>query len=167
MFSKADVVATWRLRISVRETHQNLRRDLRKEGSFAIFSSETYENGALLRVFHERPTQIGLLCHIFKRDLRKEGFLRVFHERPTQIGLLCHIFRRDIRKEGFLRVFHERPTQIGLLSWFSSELASYTADLVASWLVRHCNTLQHTATHCNTLQHTATHCNTLQHTATE
>ena len=32
--------------------------------------------------------------------------------------------------------------------------------------VRHCNTLQHTATHCNTLQHTATHCNTLQHTAT-
>jgi len=28
--------------------------------------------------------------------------------------------------------------------------------------VRHCNTLQHTATHCNTLQHTATHCNTLK-----
>jgi len=32
--------------------------------------------------------------------------------------------------------------------------------------VRHCNTLQHTATHCNTLQHTATHCSALQHTAT-
>jgi len=32
--------------------------------------------------------------------------------------------------------------------------------------VRHCNTLQHTATHCNTLQHTATHCKTLQHTTT-
>ena len=39
-------------------------------------------------------------------------------------------------------------------------------------LLRHCNTLQHTATHCNTLQHTATHCKhtarycyTLQHTA--
>ena len=32
--------------------------------------------------------------------------------------------------------------------------------------IRHCNTLQHTATHCNTLQYAATHCNTLQHTAT-
>ena len=28
--------------------------------------------------------------------------------------------------------------------------------------VKHCNTLQHTATHCNTLQRTATQCNTLQ-----
>ena len=32
--------------------------------------------------------------------------------------------------------------------------------------MRHCNTLQHTATHCHTLPHTATHCNTLQRTAT-
>jgi len=32
--------------------------------------------------------------------------------------------------------------------------------------VKHCNTLQHTATHCNTLQHIATHCNTLPHTTT-
>jgi len=32
-------------------------------------------------------------------------------------------------------------------------------------ILRHCNTLQHTATHCNTLQHTATHYNTQQHTA--
>jgi len=38
-------------------------------------------------------------------------------------------------------------------------------------ILRHCNTLQHTATHCNTphcntLQHTATHCSTWRHTAT-
>ena len=30
--------------------------------------------------------------------------------------------------------------------------------------MRHCNTLQHTATHCNTMQHTATHCTHTAHT---
>ena len=45
-------------------------------------------------------------------------------------------------------------------------------NIVLSWILSICSTLQHTATHCNsathcnTLQHTATHCNTLQHTAT-
>ena len=37
---------------------------------------------------------------------------------------------------------------------------TYAHSRNTSFLQKHCNALQHTATHCNTLQHTATHCNT-------
>ena len=40
------------------------------------------------------------------------------------------------------------------------------SELQYDTVIKHCDTLQYTATHCNTLQHTATHCNTLQHTLT-
>ena len=41
-----------------------------------------------------------------------------------------------------------------------------SVHMYQSFIVWHCNTLQHTATHCNTLQHATTRCNTLQHAAT-
>jgi len=47
-------------------------------------------------------------------------------------------------------------------TWYSKFSVANTKRLVFFTIViiRHCNTLQHTATHCNTLQHIATHCNT-------
>ena len=51
--------------------------------------------------------------------------------------------------------------------FFNEEDKKSVADLADKNLdVRHCNTLQHTATYCNTLRHTATYCNAQQRTAT-